>query len=183
MVDFLVIGNVAAAHYDEVFLLMMKERVFLGYSISSGDRKFRVPDDYEFSGHKYSMEEGERFIWVKGVRWFTSMRDDYPPKLVLSRKYVEGEYKKFDNFDAINIDKTKDIPVDYTGLMGVPITFIDKWNPDQFELIGLFCDKRNGKYLINGDSRYIDEGHKSYVGPVIDGKAFFSRILIKKKIS
>ena len=183
MVDFLVIGNVAAAHYDEVFLLMMKERVFLGYSISSGDRKFRVPNDYEFYGYKYSMEEGERFIWVKGVRWFTSMRDDYPPKLVLSRKYVEGEYKKFDNFDAINIDKTKDIPVDYTGLMGVPITFIDKWNPDQFELIGLFCDKRNGKYLINGDSRYIDEGHKSYVGPVIDGKAFFSRILIKKKIS
>ena len=183
MVDFLVIGNVVAAHYDEVFPLMMKERVFLGYSISSGDRKFRVPDDYEFSGHKYSMEEGERFIWVKGVRWFTSMRDDYPPKLVLSRKYVEGEYKKFDNFDAINIDKTKDIPVDYTGLMGVPITFIDKWNPDQFELIGLFCDKRNGKYLINGDSRYIDEGHKSYVGPVIDGKAFFSRILIKRKIS
>ena len=182
MVDFLVIGNVVAAHYDEVFPLMMKERVFLGYSISSGDRKFRVPDDYEFSGHKYSMEEGERFIWVKGVRWFTSMRDDYPPKLVLSRKYVEGEYKKFDNFDAINIDKTKDIPVDYDGLMGVPITFIDKWNPEQFELIGLFCDKRNGKYLINGDSRYIDEGHKSYVGPVIDGKAFFSRILIKKKI-
>ena len=181
MVDFLVIGNVVAAHYDEVFLLMMKERVFLGYSISSGDRKFRVPDDYEFYGHKYSMEEGERFIWVKGVRWFTSMRDDYPPKLVLSRKYVEGEYKKFDNFDAINIDKTKDIPVDYTGLMGVPITFIDKWNPEQFELIGLFCDKRNGKYLINGDSRYIDEGHKSYVGPVIDGKAFFTRILIKKK--
>ena len=183
MVDFLVIGNVVAAHYDEVFPLMMKERVFLGYSISSGDRKFRVPDDYEFSAHKYSMEEGERFIWVKGVRWFTSMRDDYPPKLVLSRKYVEGEYKKFDNFDAINIDKTKDIPVDYTGLMGVPITFIDKWNPEQFELIGLFCDTRNGKYLINGDSRYIDEGHKSYVGPVIDGKAFFSRILIKKKIS
>ena len=183
MVDFLVIGNVVAAHYDEVFPLMMKERVFLGYSISSGDRKFRVPDDYEFSAHKYSMEEGERFIWVKGVRWFTSMRDDYPPKLVLSRKYVEGEYKKFDNFDAINIDKTKDIPVDYDGLMGVPITFIDKWNPEQFELIGLFCDKRNSKYVINGDSRYIDEGHKSYVGPVIDGKAFFSRILIKKKIS
>ena len=181
MVDFLVIGNVVAAHYDEVFPLMMKERIFLGYSISSGDRKFRVPDDYEFSAHKYSMEEGERFIWVKGVRWFTSMRDDYPPKLVLSRKYVEGEYKKFDNFDAINIDKTKDIPVDYDGLMGVPITFIDKWNYEQFELIGLFCDKRNGKYLINGDSRYIDEGHKSYVGPVIDGKAFFSRILIKKK--
>ena len=183
MVDFLVIGNVVAAHYDEVFPLMMKERVFLGYSISSGDRYFEVPDDYEFYGIGCKEEEGKRYIAVSGVRWFTSMRDDYPPKLVLSRKYVEGEYKKFDNFDAINIDKTKDIPVDYTGLMGVPITFIDKWNPDQFELIGLFCDKRNGKYLINGDSRYIDEGHKSYVGPVIDGKAFFSRILIKKKIS
>lgn len=73
--------------------------------------------------------------------------------------------------------------VDFLVIGGGTITFIDKWNPEQFELIGLFCDKRNGKYLINGDSRYIDEGHKSYVGPVIDGKAFFSRILIKKKIS
>ena len=182
MVDFLVIGNGGlAGGVNSIFELFMLKKMKYGYSISSGDRYFEVPDDYDFYGIGCKEEEGKRYIAVSGVRWFTSMRDDYPPKLVLSRKYVEGEYKKFDNFDAINIDKTKDIPVDYDGLMGVPITFIDKWNPEQFELIGLFCDKRNGKYLINGDSRYIDEGHKSYVGPVIDGKAFFTRILIKKK--
>ena len=182
MVDFLVIGNGSlAGSVNSIFELFMFKKIKYGYSITGGYRFFEVSDNYEFYGAVCKEEGGKRYIAVSGVRWFTSMRDDYPPKLVLSRKYVEGEYKKFDNFDAINIDKTKDIPVDYDGLMGVPITFIDKWNPDQFELIGLFCDKRNGKYLINGDSRYIDEGHKSYVGPVIDGKAFFSRILIKKK--
>lgn len=183
MVDFLVIGNVVAVHYDEVFPLIMKERIFFGYSISSGDRKFRVPDDYEFYGYKYSIEEGEKYIWVKGIRWFSNISDYYPPKLELKKHYNEIDYDKFDNYDCINIDRISDIPSDYDGLMGVPITFLDKWNPEQFELIGLFCDKRNGKYLINGDSRYINEGHKSYVGPVIDGKAFFTRLLIKKKIS
>ena len=182
MVDFLVIGNGGlAGSVNSIFELFMFKKIKYGYSISSGYRFFEVPDDYEFYGIGCKEEEGKRYIAVSGVRWFTSMRDDYPPKLVLSRKYDEREYKKFDNTDIINIDKTKDIPVDYDGLMGVPITFIDKWNQEQFELIGLFCDKRNGKYLINGDSRYIDEGHKSYVGPVIDGKAFFTRILIKKK--
>lgn len=184
MVDFLIIGNGSlVGNVHSIFELFMFKKIKYGYSISSGNRYFEVPDDYEFYGIGCKEEEGKRYIAVSGVRWFTSMRDDYPPKLVLSRKYVEGEYKKFDNFDAINIDKTKDIPVDYTGLMGVPVTFLDKWNQEQFELIGLFCDARNGKYLINGDSIYIDEGHKSYVGPVIDGKAFFTRILIKRKIS
>ena len=87
-----------------------------------------------------------------------------PPPLVLSRKYVEGEYKKFDEFDAINIDKTKDIPVDYTGLMGVPITFLDKWNYNQFEVIGI-----SG---TGGDDMF---------DPIVEGKYKFRRILIKRK--
>ena len=184
MVDFLIIGNGSlAGSVNSIFELFMFKKIKYGYSITGGYRFFEVSDDYEFYGAVCKEEGGKRYIAVGGVRWYTNMRYDCPPPLVLSRKYDENEYKKFDNTDIINIDKTKYIPDDYDGLMGVPITFIDKWNPEQFELIGLFCDKRNGKYLINGDSRYIDEGHKSYVGPVIDGKAFFSRILIKKKIS
>ena len=166
MVDFLVIGNVAAAHYDEVFLLMMKERAFLGYSISSGDRYFEVPDDYEFYGIGCKEEEGKRYIAVSGVRWFTSMRDDYPPKLVLSRKYDEREYKKFDNTDIINIDKTKYIPDDYMGLMGVPVTFLDKWNYDQFDVIGVGVSGTGGVDVFK---------------PVIEGDYKYRRILIKKK--
>ena len=137
-----------------------------GYSISSGYRFFEVSDDYEFYGTVCKEEGGKRYIAVSGVRWFTSMRDDYPPKLVLSRKYVEGEYKKFDNFDAINIDKTKDIPVDYDGLMGVPVTFLDKWNYDQFEVIG---------FGMNGS------GGDDMFAPIVEGDYKFRRLLIKKK--
>ena len=160
MVDFLVIGPVGAIIYRDIFPLIKDGNVSFGWN--------RVVE----------VENGVKF---GNIRWFSNISDYCPLKLELKKYYNEIDYNRFDNYDCINIDRIEDIPVDYDGLMGVPITFIDKWNPDQFELIGLFCDKRNGKYLINGDSRYIDEGHKSYVGPVIDGKAFFSRILIKKK--
>ena len=194
MVDFLIIGGGTIT--NSILWLFIDKKMKYGYSISSGYRFFEVSDDYEFYGTVCKEEGGKRYIAVSGVRWFTSMRDDYPPKLVLSRKYVEGEYKKFDNFNAINIDNTKDIPVDYTGLMGVPITFIDKWNPEQFELIGLpnigiVPEGWNGMteefiklYYEQGNTGCIEIGNKN--GYFIkDGKAIvpYVRLLIKKKIS
>ena len=164
MVDFLIIGGGAIT--NSIFSMFRDKKMKYGYSISSGYRYFEVPDDYAFYGTVCKEEEGKRYIAVSGVRWFTSMRDDYPPKLVLSRKYVEGEYKKFDNFDAINIDKTKDIPVDYTGLMGVPVTFLDKWNQEQFEVIGF------GMSGSGGDDMFA---------PIVEGDYKFRRILIKRK--
>ena len=160
MVDFLVIGHISCINYNNIHPLVINGKFSFGWN--------RVVE----------FENGVKF---GNIRWFGNISDYCPPKLELKKHYNEIDYNRFDNYDCINIDRIEDIPVDYDGLMGVPITFIDKWNQEQFELIGLFCDTRNGKYLINGDSRYIDEGHKSYVGPVIDGKAFFSRILIKKK--
>ena len=169
MVDFLIIGNGSlAGSVNSIFELFMFKKIKYGYSITGGYRFFEVSDDYEFYGTICKEEEGKRYIAVSGVRWFTSMRDDYPPKLVLSRKYVEGEYKKFDNFDAINIDKTKDIPVDYDGLMGVPVTFLDKWNYEQFEVIGF------GMSGSGGDDMFA---------PIVEGDYKFRRILIKRKIS
>ena len=127
MVDFLNIGNGGlAGSVKSIFELFMFKKIKYGYSISSGDRYFEVPDDYEFYGTVCKEEGGKRYIAVGGVRWYTNMRYDCPPPLVLSRKYDESEYKKFDNTDIINVDKTKDIPVDYDGLMGVPVTFLDK---------------------------------------------------------
>ena len=160
MVDFLVIGNGGLAGIvNSIFELFMFKKIKYGYSISSGDRYFEVPDDYEFYGTVCKEEGGKRYIAVSGVRWYTNMRYDCPPPLVLSRKYDEREYKKFDNTDIINIDKTKNIPVDYTGLMGVPVTFLDKWNPGQFDILDIIKG-----YRLN-----------------IDGKSRFSRILIKRK--
>lgn len=167
MVDFLLLGNGGlAGGVNSIFELFMLKKIRYGYSISSGDRYFEVPDDYKFYGTVCKEEGGKRYIAVSGVRWFTNMRDDYPRELVLSRKYVEGEYKKFDNYDAINVDKTSEIPIDYDGMMGVPVTFLDKWNPDQFDVIGVGGSGSGGVVMF---------------APIVEGDYKYRRILIKKK--
>jgi hypothetical protein len=136
---FLIIGNLNALTYRDIFKLVKDNKLWFGQSIHSGDREFMVPGDYPLNAAGSRIDEkGNKFIRVKGVRWFTNM--DYSERhedLILYKNYNPEEYPTYENFDAINIDKTKDIPVDYKGFMGVPITFIDKYNPDQFEIIGL----------------------------------------------
>lgn len=166
---FLIIGNVNAISYKESFKWIRENKMWLGQSIHSGDREFRVPDNYPLraSGQRID-ENGIKYIRVKGVRWFTNM--DYPQRhenLILYKHYTPEEYPKYDNYDAINVNVTNDIPMDYEGVMGVPITFLDKYNPDQFEIIELgivgsctfTCMKKmeildrngnpTGKYTIN----------------------------------
>lgn len=134
---YLIIGNVNAIAYRDFFHLIKKNKVWMGASIHSGDREFRVPDSYPLNASGTRIDEkGNKYIRVKGVRWWTNL--DYKErheKLILYKKYTPEEYPKFDNYDAINIDKVSDIPFDYDGLMGVPITFLDKYNPEQFEII------------------------------------------------
>ena len=169
MVDFLIIGNGSlAGSVNSIFELFMFKKIKYGYSITGGYRFFEVSDDYEFYGAVCKEEGGKRYIAVGGVRWYTNMRYDCPPPLVLSRKYDESEYKKFDNTDIINIDKTKYIPDDYMGLMGVPISFLDKWNYNQFDVIGVGVSGAGGIDVFK---------------PVIEGDYKYRRILIKRKIS
>lgn len=136
---FLIIGNVNAITYKEVFPLIKDNLIWLGASIHSGDRKFWVPDDYNLNAAACGVDEtGRKFIRVKGVRWFTNL--DYKERhedLILYKKYTPEEYPRYDNFDAIDVGATADIPCDYNGIMGVPITFLDKYNPEQFEILGL----------------------------------------------
>ena len=137
--QFIIIGNVNAIAYKEIFPLLKDDKMWIGASIHSGDRAFYVPDDYPMKASGCGIDEdGRRFIRVKGVRWYTNLdmklRHD---ELILVKKYNPGEYPKYENYDAINIDRTADIPYDYSGNMGVPITFLDKYSPDQFEIIGL----------------------------------------------
>ena len=112
--------------------------MWFGVSIHSGDREFRVPDNYPLQAAGYRVDEtGTKFIRVKGIRWFTNL--DYPQRhetLILYRNYTEDEYPTYDNYNAINVNKTAEIPCDYDGAMGVPITFLDKYNPEQFEIVG-----------------------------------------------
>ncbi len=136
---FLIIGNVNAITYKEIFPLIRDNRLWMGASIHSGDRKFWVPDDYELKAAGCGIDEtGRKYIRVKGVRWFTNL--DYKERhedLILYKTYSQEIYPAYDNYDAINVDKTSDIPCDYDGVMGVPITFLDKYNPEQFEIVGL----------------------------------------------
>lgn len=137
--QFLIIGNVNAITYKEVFRLVQAGQVWFGPSIRSGDREFAVPDQYPLNAAGFRIDEaGRKYIRVKGVRWFTNM--DYKERhedLILYKKYTPQDYPTYDNYDAIEVGKTADIPNDYFELMGVPITFLDRHNPDQFEIVGI----------------------------------------------
>ena len=191
---FLIIGNVNAVKYKELFPLIMNNKIWLGASIHSGDRKFWVPNDYELNAAGCGIDEtGRKYIRVKGVRWFTNL--DYKERhenLILYKHYSPEEYPKFENFDAINIKRTEDIPCDYNGVMGVPITFMDKYNPEQFEILGVGIA---GLGLAAGVKPYKPE-HKKYRKEIqkrgaVDGDLYmmngdevivpYSRILIRRK--
>lgn len=136
---FLIIGNMNAVHYKEIFKLVKDNKLWLGESIHSGDREFRVPDHYPLQAAGYRIDEqGRKYIRVKGVRWFTNM--DNPNRheeLLLYKRYTAAEYPHYDNLDAIEVSKASEIPCDFDGLIGVPDSFLDKYNPDQFELVGI----------------------------------------------
>lgn len=166
--DFLIIGNVNAISYKEVFPLIKENKMWLGVSITSGDRKFVVPDNYPLNAAGCGIDEnGKKYIRVKGVRWFTNLdHKKRHEELLLYKKYNEEEYPKYDNYDAIEVGKTKDIPMDYNGIMGVPITFLDKYCPEQFEIVGQMMTTK------------VTEFNFGY--PYIDGKKKFARVLIKR---
>ena len=172
---FLIIGNVGAISYKEIFPMMMKNELWLGVSIHSGDREFRVPDSYplEAAGSRID-EAGNKYIRVKGVRWFTNIdhgRRHEPLSLMTMAdniKYSRHKeirnigYVKYDNYDALDVPFSDSIPSDYDGIMGVPITFLDFYSPDQFEILGYteagndLCTKfYTGMYQhINGKKIY-----------------------------
>ena len=167
---FLVIGNMNALTYKEIFPLFKDNKVWFGPSIKSGDREFGIPRDMETRTPSLRIDdEGNKFIRVKGVRWFTNLEfKTRKTDLVLYKKYTQEEYPKYDNYDAIDVGKTSEIPMDYQGPMGVPITFMDKYNPDQFEILGNL-------------GSYAPDGYSLASKIFIDGKKKFKRILIKIK--
>ncbi|HFG0578773.1 TPA: adenine-specific methyltransferase EcoRI family protein, partial [Flavobacterium psychrophilum] len=191
---FVIIGNLNALTYRDIFKPVKENKLWFGHSIHSGDREFRVPEDYTLSASSSRIDEiGNKFIRVKGVRWYTNLDfNERHEDLILYKTYNEDEYPKYENFDAINVNITKDIPVDYSGAMGVPITFIDKFNPDQFEIIGLGISNSG---LEAGVQPYKPE-HKKYRKEIqkrgaVDGDLYmmkngivevpYARILIRNK--
>ena len=169
MKKFLIIGNANAITYKEIFPLIKNNQLWIGVSFNK-PKWFKVPDDYKKMDNAsgYKEENGEKYILVNGIAWFTNMEHNKRNEpLILTKKYNPDDYKQYDNYNAINVDKVKNIPCDYDGVMGVPISFLDKYCPTQFEIKGL------DRY-VEDNPRY---GHRFH----INGKETYARICIKKK--
>lgn len=161
---FIIIGNQNALTYKEIFPLLKENKVWLGYK--AGDMAFTVPDNYEARETRFWIDEtGRKWRSLGNICWYTNLDiDKRHEQMILYKSYNPDEYPKYDNYDAIEVSKTADIPCDYNGVMGVPITFMDKYNPEQFEIVG-------NEYTLN-----IDKG-RGY----INGKRMYSRIFIRRK--
>ena len=133
---FIIIGNQNAITYKEIFPLLKDNKMWLGYK--AGDMAFAVPDTYEARETRFWIDEkGQKWRSMGNVCWYTNL--DIKKRhedLILYKPYIPGEYPKYDNYDAIEVSKIADIPCDYYGVMGVPVTFLDKYNPEQFEIVG-----------------------------------------------
>jgi len=136
--QFVILGNQNALKYKKIFPLIKEGKLWIGPSIRSGDREFRVPDGYLLPAAQTRIDEaGHKFARVQGVRWFTNL--DFAGRhenLILTERYTPEKYPHYDNFDAIEVPKTADIPEDYEDVMGVPVSFLLKYNPEQFEILG-----------------------------------------------
>ena len=178
---FLIIGNINALTTRYIWAYVKENRMWLGPSISNGDREFGVPDHYPLRAAGYRVDEsGKKYIRVKGVRWYTNLdHAGRHEKLVLHKKFSSDEYPAYDNYKAIEVGKVKHIPMDYEGVMGVPITFIDKYNPDQFEIIGSDSDVKYGDIPEYARPGWKGDLTRAYV----KGKKRYSRIFIKRKES
>ena len=160
---FLIIGQHNVIHYAKVFKLFKENKVWLGYKY--GDMAFRVPDYYEPRKTRYWVDDqGQKWRSHGNICWFTNL--DIKKRhedITLYKNYTPQEYPKYDNYDAINVGKVSEIPCDYYGLMGVPITFVARHNPDQFELVGT-------------STTDMSKG-----APYLNGKRMFERIIIRRK--
>jgi len=190
---FLIMGNQNAITYKETFKLIKENKMWLGQSLNGKNILFQIPDYYE---SYYKIIDGKKYAFPKGVVWFTNL--DVPKRkeeLVLYKKYTKEEYHKYDNYDAINVDRTEQIPMDYAGMMGVPITFLHKYNPNQFEIVGQgqgnlyrelasfgLSKKFVEDYYKSGQTGFIKEDHP-VLGYYKNGIPIipYMRIVIKNK--
>ncbi|MCB0745070.1 MAG: adenine-specific methyltransferase EcoRI family protein [Ignavibacteriae bacterium] len=164
--QFLIIGNINAITYKEIFKLIKENKAWLGINLGRGISGFIVPEHYELYGTEARIDnKGNRIVSPNNCLWLTNLDTSKRHEdIELTKKYYgnEIEYPKYDNYNGINVNKTKNIPLDYEGYMGVPITFLHKFNPDQFEII---------KFRKGNDDKDLS----------VNGKCPYFRILIKNK--
>jgi hypothetical protein len=191
---FIIVGHQNATKYTDIFPLIKENKLWLGFGFKGGAGHF-INNQYEDYATAGNHKEG--MIRVSGVVWLTNLDiNKRHEDLILYKEYTPEEYPTYDNYNAINVDVTKSIPIDYKGFMGVPITFLDKYNPDQFEIIGLgqgnlyreltpkgLSQKFVDDYYKDGNTGLIKENHPILAYYDINGKPVipYMRIIIKNK--
>tara|TARA_R110002110_G_scaffold49502_19_gene146954 strand:+ start:10316 stop:11317 length:1002 start_codon:yes stop_codon:yes gene_type:complete len=173
--NFIIIGHQNSISYKDIFNIIKENKMWLGFGFKGGAAHFinKHYEDYATSG-----DHREGMIRVSGVVWFTNLDiSKRHEELILYKRYTEEEYPTYDNYIAINVNKTKDIPMDYDGVMGVPITFLNKYNPEQFEIIGSDYEVKDGLLpeIVNANwNGKLDRGY-------VDSNRLYARLLIKRK--
>ncbi len=190
---FIIIGNQNAITYKEIFPLIKNDQLFLGLTMNGSNRYFQVPDDYSLTEKTGKIVNGKKFAFVKSVVWFTNFNIfTFRDKIIPYKEYNETAYPKYDNYDAIEVSKVTDIPKDYFGVMGVPITFLHKYNPEEYEIVGM-CENLD-LYGLKTRIYTSEECKKRYfelfgkngvydlnAAGVVNGIKVYQRLLIRRK--
>ncbi len=172
---FLIIGSQNAITYKEIFKLFRENKIWLGYKV--GDMSFKVPEYYTPRETRYWQDEtGQKWRSMGNICWYTNL--DIAKRhenIILYKNYDSKDYPKYDFYDAINVNKVADIPCDYNGAMGVPITFLDKYNPDQFDILDANDFRVDERVPLKQHGLIKDKDG------CINGKPVYARILIRRK--
>jgi len=178
---FLIIGSFNAISYKDIFTFIQEDKVWLGFGFKGGNAYFQTPYPNEFAKGVYNEETG--LVKFRNVTWYTNLDiSKRHEDLILYKQFTPEEYPTYVNYEAIEVSKTKNIPNDYEGAMGVPITFLDKYNPDQFEIIGssrslakpISDFAKKGTYTQGGPRFYLDNSDGTY-------RRLYDRLVIKNK--
>ncbi|MDR0485120.1 MAG: adenine-specific methyltransferase EcoRI family protein [Elusimicrobiota bacterium] len=173
---FLIIGSKNAVSYKEIFKLIKDNKIWLGHGFANGNAYFKVANPRDYASGVYDEKSG--LVKFRNISWFTNLdHKGRHEEILLWRKYEAEKYPKYDNYDAIEVGKVADIPMDYDGIMGVPITFLDQYNPEQFEILGCAASAGYNKDIVGIEkiSSFKD------ARPLIKGKNTYVRIFIRRK--
>lgn len=169
---FLVIGNFNAITYKEIFPLIKDNKMWLGYN--NGMKEFIIPENSPLKSGQRKDENGIKYQKFGNIAWYTNLdHTKRHEKMILFRKYNEKDYPAYDNYNAVEVSKVSDIPCDYDGVMGVPITFLTRYNPEQFEVLGATESEGKG---FSGDLWLGGTAQ-----PIVSGKKLYKRLFVKKK--
>lgn len=185
---FLVVGTWNAITYKDIFSLIQQDKLWIGINSNRNFSGFIVPPHYPLHGTEARVDErGNRIVSSNNTCWFTNLENSKRfEELPLYRTYNPEDFPKYDNYDAIEVSRTNDIPVDYDGLMAVPITFLNKYNPDQFEILGIM-DRANSsglrtkKYEKSEVANANDLNARGVIRVNGEYKAMYARLLIKRR--